>query len=1818
MSWKKAAIAAVFALLALSAAAVLNGGDDSEAATGEDLRIYIEDSTGGRQFTTVSASSVEQAVTSAAEKLGISLVFSDLGQIESVDGLPAGGEYTWVIHQWMPLGTPGWASVGFDSESDSKLISGAAYCLHRATTSLEEGKIVYSVPDFEPVSEGYVFVRFVYGYDSDIDEVKPAFTAEIRKSGFWLKGSGSNLGEVLQKAMEDNDFDLSTHTGIDSNGNDLRYWITSMFGMGDRSLGGSNDWAYWSQYVYVNNEWSYNEYTMGYYDPGVYRYLACIYIQSYDGELDTGGTMPDPDKGITVMKRYLDVTFEAEGETVGTAKVEYGKAVASDQMPVYAPPEGYVLRGWGDVTSPVTEDRTFTAVIGKAELYTVVYNWNGGTDRETVTEGNRAAKYSMDVPKYVQDGKEYTFEGWTLDPSAEDPVLVDFSSAVTGNMAVYAVYSSKDLPKYTVTFTLDGAVYGTATVVFGGTLSASDIPDPSDGETGFTGWSNSSVAVTDPIIGDTEFTGNRIFTVRYSDLGTEVHSENVVFGNLAAYRETPVRPDSEYSTYTFIGWSPSGKSTDLFDPAKDPVKENLTLVSVYEEHAIVCTVKFVLDGIVWKTVGVNKGGTLSASDANVTVPGGKRFTGWSNSSVAVTDPITADTEFTGSLVDIVNIVVEYYSSGTLVYTEEVESGGFAVYGGEPTKGETDDATYTFVGWSETKGSAELFDRTASPITEKTALYAVFKENPKPKCTVTFVLGEEVCATVQVVKGTALKEADIPVPSADGMQFSGWDGGSVKLSDKISEDTSFSGKLIPIYTVEYTYPDGGIYRERVVSGSFAAYGGVPSKADTDRARYSFLGWSETEGGEVIDLSSVPVTRSMVLYAVFEEEPFPVCIVRFVINGTEVSSKEVVSGRSLAGSDIPSAGEGYGPVLWDGNVYASITEDTVFTGTSEIIRNTLRFYSEDGILLYTETVAYGGASSYAVQAEKANTQMYTFSFLGWTSDPSQKCVSDDAGSVSLADLKNVVSGMDLRPVFLRSVNYYKVFFYDYDRTFIYEAEAAYGSPVTDYPDDPFREQSVDKVYSFRGWSISTAGWKEADLSRVVQTQYVYANYSYTLRQYDINLYEGDTCIGTYSAEYGTCLNESLFIDSCEGYFSALYSDRALASPIDTTYTVLGDTSLYVKKIPGTYAYCNSGTKVDKSRISVSFTEEQARELKSSGVTVVADLSCLPDGKTAVIDAASLRNLTAAFGDGAAVSVALHRGTVCADAKGLLDAVGDGYAEFSIGKGPGTGKLSGSLRNINYDILYRISVAAGGSVYGGNLTVSVPYVPDANSLNSAAVWSADYGTGVLTEIPCTYSDGYLSFEAGGGTLYAVGTHYARSSVSDDSDPCPYGKVEYTCDGADSATYASTLIRMDLDGGNGTLFVPSALEGYPLKHISDTAFLGVTNVGILVIPSTVQTFDWTSLRSSSVREAYFMGDAPEFTGEAPDHLSVYSLGGTSGWEAYDYGVLALRTYTLGNGAQFTYYLIDGEITVHGYVSGKEFKIPSEISVGGNNCPVTVIGANAFQDSDVTSVRFPSSIREIQTRAFYGSSLRTIEWSSGMELRSICDEAFRSCTDLRTSEIPDGVRFIGFEAYRSCDYLVTISIPDSVEVLGGGAYYVCARMENLTIGSGITEIPERAFAYCTLLDNVYIPGTVTAISENAFYKCYMLTAIDTNNAVTVGSGAFSLCSSLRTVTLGKSLESLGSGVFSGSSMLTQVDAYCAQPEGFTDAWGNGKIPDGVTVSVNYDVADGWTAEHTVIEKEDDLTESFESRTMPYVIGGLIAAFAVLIAYCFRYRPFGV
>ncbi len=399
--------------------------DESSAQICDDVSVYVEDEYGDYVKTTVSGiSTVKDAIETALKQLGMDWEYNSENKFVSVDGRKLSDGYYWRIHQWLPFGTPGWGVMSYDSNSDGYMQTGCSYCLHISTLSNVDGSNVYSPPDFQPESQGFVFIKFANGFDLNDSRIQDVFTSEVRKQGFWLSGRGSTMAEVLKDAVSSQNMDIDLITGVDGNGNVLCGWINTLFGLGDVNLG-DGTWSYWSQWVWSNHSWTYNEKTMGYYDPAVYKYLECIYLISTPDpygsgyEIDKGGADPNPDTDqIVCISNYNKVTFKSNGETITTQTVKYGKTVDLSGVPTPQAPAGKTFVGWGDVMTPITKDTVFNAQFeGSGQQFTVRY-YNESKDVLLYTEkvdAGSSAKYTGQPSKQDDGQYTYKFKGWSSD-----------------------------------------------------------------------------------------------------------------------------------------------------------------------------------------------------------------------------------------------------------------------------------------------------------------------------------------------------------------------------------------------------------------------------------------------------------------------------------------------------------------------------------------------------------------------------------------------------------------------------------------------------------------------------------------------------------------------------------------------------------------------------------------------------------------------------------------------------------------------------------------------------------------------------------------------------------------------------------------------------------------------------------------------------------------------------------------------------------------------------------------------------------------------------------------------------------------------------------------------------------------------------------------------------------------------------------------------------------------------------------------------------------------------------------------------------------
>lgn len=375
------------------------------------------------------------------------------------------------------------------------------------------------------------------------------------------------------------------------------------------------------------------------------------------------------------IKSY-DVTFDVGDNTKGTmtgyttpVTVEYGKSVASADIPSIAASAGNVFVGWLNSSDNsvytadslknyvVTGNVTFTAQYADASLATVIFVYAGGTLNDehskliTGTEGSAI----VTLPEPTRDG--YTLTGWT-------PAIADNATfGAAGSVTVYtAQWDENEKQPFTVTFDIDATKGSTTdttieTVADGGFVTKVPTVTAEAGYR-FVGWMDQdnklfyeAGLLLYPITKNTTFTAQfeevtanpgtatAIFDANGGKIGNNsVLTKVGVPGTVVGVPTEPTRDG-----YRFLGWS------DGFDASTVYGAESTTQTYTAQWEAIEYTIHFSATGASGATADQTykfDGTTKNSLNRNGFTLAGKDFIGWS-----LTDGATSADFADGALIN---------------------------------------------------------------------------------------------------------------------------------------------------------------------------------------------------------------------------------------------------------------------------------------------------------------------------------------------------------------------------------------------------------------------------------------------------------------------------------------------------------------------------------------------------------------------------------------------------------------------------------------------------------------------------------------------------------------------------------------------------------------------------------------------------------------------------------------------------------------------------------------------------------------------------------------------------------------------------------------------------------------------------------------------------------------------------------------------------------------------------------------------------------------------------------------------------------------
>lgn len=265
-------------------------------------------------------------------------------------------------------------------------------------------------------------------------------------------------------------------------------------------------------------------------------------------------------------------------------------------------------------------------------------------------------------------------------------------------------------------------------------------------------------------------------------------------------------------------------------------------------------------------------------------------------------------------------------------------------------------------------------------------------------------------------------------------------------------------------------------------------------------------------------------------------------------------------------------------------------------------------------------------------------------------------------------------------------------------------------------------------------------------------------------------------------------------------------------------------------------------------------------------------------------------------------------------------------------------------------------------------------------------------------------------------------------------------------------------------------------ITSIGDLAFYGIGDLAT-VISRISSPFEIDKSVFASRQDSHDDGSGNYISDYIKSPATLYvplntgsSYAAIEGWNMFAEiveGELKEITY---EGLNYTYIEGKGTATVVGRADEelRDVTIPGSITVGSTNYTVKTIGARAFYDISLQSVKIGEGVETIEKQAFWDSD-GINELSLPTTLKTIGDEAF-TYAYIKSLILPDGLVSIGSGAFRSCNNIQKVELPITLNSIGDNAFSYCNNISMVISKiSSPFEISESVFSSSTSA-TLYVP----------------------------------------------------------------------------------------------------------------------------------------------------
>ena len=453
----------------------------------------------------------------------------------------------------------------------------------------------------------------------------------------------------------------------------------------------------------------------------------------------------------------------------------------------------------------------------------------------------------------------------------------------------------------------------------------------------------------------------------------------------------------------------------------------------------------------------------------------------------------------------------------------------------------------------------------------------------------------------------------------------------------------------------------------------------------------------------------------------------------------------------------------------------------------------------------------------------------------------------------------------------------------------------------------------------------------------------------------------------------------------------------------------------------------------------------------------------------------------------------------------------------------------------------------------------------------------------------------------VYYAGTlaQWDTIAIAAGNEPLLTAELHCAADGSEGLAYEDNGDGTCTITGIGTctdtdVIIPNEIYGLRVTKIGYCAFYYNTKITSIKLSENIVTVEGSAFRQcENLKNATILNCDVRIGEEAFAYGGLSDIYFNGTYEQWDYAVLPSQSYnynynnvkihTINTESIGLSYEDNGDgtctITGIGGCSDNNVYIPWYIG----DLRVTAIGDRAFENqSGLTEIHIPNSVKSIGTRAFYGCTGLT-EMAIPRSVTSIGTQIFYKASNIHTVYYnaqywPDendnqflnnsSIKKVVFGGYRiGGNYSVVsrslgltrnvevIELLDSVTIIGWCAFIDCTNLTSITIPYSVREIYDRVFSGCLSLKNVYYNGTISdwcriTMDSNNWSPCtnpcingaslfidgeLLTDAIIPDDITSIGWSAFAGCTSLTSITIPDSVASIGEYAFYGCTSLTSI-----------------------------------------------------------------------------------